>query len=96
MAEREGAGGEALLRAVVLGYDIGSRVLFALSPAWYVSLALVTILTIEMFLPIKFIHPVRTERWRSISLPISVSANRRSNSMISANMPKRRPGTRPS
>jgi 2-methylcitrate dehydratase PrpD len=32
MAEREGASGEALLRSVVLGYDIGSRVLFALSP----------------------------------------------------------------
>ena len=32
MAEREGASGDAVLRSVVLGYDIGSRVLFALSP----------------------------------------------------------------
>jgi len=32
MAEKEGANGEALLRAVVLGYDIGSRILFALGP----------------------------------------------------------------
>ena len=32
MAEREGASGDALLRAVVLGYDVGARVLFALSP----------------------------------------------------------------
>jgi 2-methylcitrate dehydratase PrpD len=32
MAEREAASGEALLRAVVLGYDIGARVLLALNP----------------------------------------------------------------
>ena len=32
MAEKEGAGGEALLRSAVLGYDIGSRTLLALSP----------------------------------------------------------------
>jgi 2-methylcitrate dehydratase PrpD len=32
MAEKMGASGDALLKAVVLGYDIGSRVLFALSP----------------------------------------------------------------
>jgi 2-methylcitrate dehydratase PrpD len=32
MAEKEGAGGKALLRAVVLGYDIGSRILFSLGP----------------------------------------------------------------
>jgi 2-methylcitrate dehydratase PrpD len=32
MAEKAGLGGEALLRAVVLGYDIGSRTLLALTP----------------------------------------------------------------
>ena len=32
MGEREGASGEALVRAIALGYDVGSRVLFALSP----------------------------------------------------------------
>ena len=32
VAERVGASGESLLRAVVLGYDVGSRALFALSP----------------------------------------------------------------
>lgn len=30
MAEREGGSGEALLRAVALGYDIGARVNYAL------------------------------------------------------------------
>jgi 2-methylcitrate dehydratase PrpD len=32
VAEREAANGDALLRAIALGYDVGSRVLFALSP----------------------------------------------------------------
>ena len=32
MAEKAGAGGEALLRAAALGYDIGSRVLLSLGP----------------------------------------------------------------
>jgi 2-methylcitrate dehydratase PrpD len=32
MGEREGASGEALVQAIALGYDVGSRVLFALSP----------------------------------------------------------------
>ena len=32
MGEREGANGEAVIRAIALGYDVGSRVLFALSP----------------------------------------------------------------
>ena len=45
-------------------------VLFALEPGWFVCLAIVTVLTVAMFLPIKFIHPVRTERWRLVSLPM--------------------------
>ena len=26
-----------------------------------------------MFLPLKFIHPVRTERWRALSLPMALA-----------------------
>lgn len=37
-------------------------VLFALSPPWWVCLVIVTLLSVAMFLPIKFVHPVRTER----------------------------------
>lgn len=48
-------------------------VLFALSPGWQVCLALVTVLTIAQFFPIKFIHPVRTDRWRVISLPMALA-----------------------
>ena len=45
-------------------------VLFALKPSYWVILALVIPLTGAMFLPVKFIHPVRTERWRTLSLPM--------------------------
>jgi phosphatidylcholine synthase len=48
-------------------------VIFALEPNFWVSLALVTILAIAMFLPLKFVHPVRTVRWRMITLPMAIA-----------------------
>lgn len=48
-------------------------VLFALSPPWWVSLILVTFLAVTMFAPLKFVHPVRTERWRSVTLPMALA-----------------------
>ncbi len=48
-------------------------VIFALEPNFWVSLALVTVLAVGMFLPLKFIHPVRTERWRTLSLPVALA-----------------------
>jgi phosphatidylcholine synthase len=48
-------------------------VLFALKPDFWVILVLVTILAAAMFLPVKFIHPVRTERWRALSLPMTLA-----------------------
>jgi phosphatidylcholine synthase len=32
---------------------------------------IVVVLAVTMFLPVKFIHPVRTERWRTLSLPMA-------------------------
>lgn len=46
-------------------------VLFALKPNFWVILAIVVGLTVAMFLNLKFIHPVRTERWRLVSLPMA-------------------------
>ncbi|MFB9222943.1 CDP-alcohol phosphatidyltransferase family protein [Paracoccus cavernae] len=46
-------------------------VLFALKPVWWVSLLLVIVLTVTMFTNVKFIHPVRTTRWRLVSLPMT-------------------------
>ena len=48
-------------------------VLFALTPPWWVCLIVVTILAISMFIPIKFVHPVRTERWRWLTLPTALA-----------------------
>ena len=47
-------------------------VLFATEPNFWVSLGIVTALAIAMFLPIKFVHPVRTERWRTVTLPVAL------------------------
>lgn len=48
-------------------------VLFAIHPNFWVSLAMVVFLAIAMFTPVKFIHPVRTERWRALSLPVALA-----------------------
>jgi len=48
-------------------------VIFALQPNFWISLVLVSTLAVAMFLPLKFIHPVRTERWRLVSLPIATA-----------------------
>ncbi len=48
-------------------------VIFALEPNFWVSLGLVTVLAVAMFLPLRFIHPVRTERWRMVSLPMAIA-----------------------
>lgn len=48
-------------------------VLFALQPAWWISLTLVMFLAATMFVPFKFVHPVRTERWRPLTLPVALA-----------------------
>jgi phosphatidylcholine synthase len=48
-------------------------VIFALEPNFWVSLALVTTLAIAMFLPLRFVHPVRTVRWRTLTLPLALA-----------------------
>ncbi|HHS89148.1 MAG TPA: phosphatidylcholine synthase [Rhodobacteraceae bacterium] len=48
-------------------------VLFALSPNFWVILGVIALLTATMFIPVKFIHPIRTERWRFISLPMTLA-----------------------
>jgi phosphatidylcholine synthase len=47
-------------------------VFFALEPGWWTILTVVVLLTIAMFTPLKFIHPVRTARWRALSLPVAL------------------------
>jgi phosphatidylcholine synthase len=35
-------------------------------------LLFVALLAVAMFLPVKFVHPVRTERWRAVTLPVAL------------------------
>lgn len=48
-------------------------VMFAIQPDFWIILGVVTALAAAMFLPFKFIHPVRTLRWRVVSLPITLA-----------------------
>jgi len=44
-------------------------VFFALEPHWIVMTAIVAVLSGLQFVSVKFVHPVRTVRWRWLSLP---------------------------
>lgn len=48
-------------------------VLFAIQPSFWVSLTLVAVLAVAMFFPVKFVHPVRTKRWRNVTLPMAIA-----------------------
>ena len=48
-------------------------VLFALEPGFWTILAIVAALAVAMFLPLNFLHPVRTKRWRRLSLPMALA-----------------------
>jgi phosphatidylcholine synthase len=48
-------------------------VLFALRPGEWLTLGIVVALTVAMFLNLKFIHPVRTARWKAVSLPVALA-----------------------
>ncbi|MHA6325384.1 CDP-alcohol phosphatidyltransferase family protein [Roseivivax sp. CAU 1753] len=47
-------------------------VLFAVKPSFWVIVALIAVLAVAMFLRLKFVHPVRTERWRVVTLPVAL------------------------
>ncbi len=53
-------------------WNMVALVIFALKPDFWVTLSIVIVLAIAMFTPLKFIHPVRTERWRQLSLPVAL------------------------
>ena len=47
-------------------------VLLSVQPNWQIILVIVILLSLSMFTNLKFIHPVRTIRWRLLSLPIAI------------------------
>lgn len=48
-------------------------VMFALQPNFYVILGFVVLLAGTMFTNLKFVHPVRTDRWRALTLPMALA-----------------------
>ncbi|MFN3145571.1 MAG: CDP-alcohol phosphatidyltransferase family protein [Paracoccaceae bacterium] len=54
-------------------WNMAVIVIFALKPDFWVILGIVVLLAAAMFTPLKFIHPVRTRRWRLLSLPVALA-----------------------
>ncbi len=65
-ADKSFAGFPACWNMVVL-------VLFALEPNFYLMLAVIVALAATMFTNLKFVHPVRTMRWRRVTLPVALA-----------------------
>lgn len=53
-------------------WNMAALVFFAVQPSAGVILAAVVFLAVAMFTKLKFIHPVRTQRWRTLSLPVAL------------------------
>ena len=53
-------------------WNMFALVVFALRPEPRAVLVLVALLTVAMFVPVRFVHPVRTRRWRTASLPVAI------------------------
>jgi phosphatidylcholine synthase len=47
-------------------------VVFATRPDFWIILGLVVVLAVTMFVQVKFVHPVRTVRWRNLTLPMAI------------------------
>ena len=53
-------------------WNMAILVFFALEPNFYLILAIIVVLAATQFTNLKFVHPVRTERWRWLTLPIAL------------------------
>ena len=53
-------------------WNMFALVIFAARPEPRTVLVLVALLTLAMFVPVRFVHPMRTRRWRAITLPVAV------------------------
>jgi phosphatidylcholine synthase len=53
-------------------WNMVALVVFVLEPSPVVVVVLLLALTVLMFVPVKFVHPVRTRRWRSVTLPAAL------------------------
>ena len=53
-------------------FNMAVLVFFAVEPNFWIILFVTLVLAVAMFLPIKFVHPTRTKRWRAITLPMAL------------------------
>ncbi|WP_439105166.1 CDP-alcohol phosphatidyltransferase family protein [Celeribacter marinus] len=53
-------------------WSMVALVFLALEPPTWVMVTTIAILTPAMFLPLRFVHPVRTPQWRWITLPMTL------------------------
>lgn len=54
-------------------WNMAVLVLFAVAPNFWTILFIVVLLAVAMFVPVKFVHPVRTARWRAVTLPTALA-----------------------
>ena len=48
-------------------------VFLVFAPPVWATIAIILVLALAQFTRLKFIHPVRTERWRKVNLPITLA-----------------------
>jgi phosphatidylcholine synthase len=53
-------------------WNMVALVIFAIKPEFWMTLLIVVVLAAAMMTPLKFVHPMRTKRWRSITLPVAL------------------------
>ena len=53
-------------------WNMVALALLVIVPPWEVILSLVVALCVAQFLNLKFVHPVRTARWRWLTLPLAL------------------------
>ncbi|PWK59474.1 CDP-alcohol phosphatidyltransferase family protein [Roseicyclus mahoneyensis] len=53
-------------------WNMVTLALLVMVPPWEAILALVIVLSVAQFLNLKFVHPVRTARWRMVTLPVAI------------------------
>ncbi|MBU2865613.1 CDP-alcohol phosphatidyltransferase family protein [Pacificibacter marinus] len=54
-------------------WNMVALVFFALEPPVWAMIVTMLLLTPAMFLPIRFVHPTRTTRWRAVTLPATIT-----------------------
>jgi len=52
-------------------WNMVALVAFVLTPSPGILLGVCALLGVAMFFPVKFVHPVRTQRWRMVTLPLA-------------------------